>query len=243
VGLNRTLIIRVVLGIGIGIALLWVVVPRIVTWSQSAFSRNAGDVEIWIADRYIPAYSAVSRKQLRAVRWPRAYVPPGALLSQDPLSDERDRPRFSAAVAIPEGQPLTRTLLFEAGQGDSLATLLRPGQSAVSFEVDRARGAGGWVKPGDTIAVFFARPDMRLMIPSITVLAVDGKRLSTAVEPPSVKENENELLLMQTQASSLVITVRANPIEAASLIKATDAGRVHLIVRSAGDELPWPMAN
>lgn len=39
-----------------------------------------------------------------------------------------------------------------------MSSLLRPGKVAVSFKVDRERSAGGWVHPGDTIAVFQKQP-------------------------------------------------------------------------------------
>ena len=77
------------------------------------------------------------------------------------------------------------------------------------------------------------------MIPSITVLAVDGKRLQTAAGSEPTSSEESEALFQQTPASSLVITVRANPQESNAIIKAVHTGSVHVVIRSAGDDLPW----
>lgn len=240
---NKSLWIRALLGGAILAALMWVEIPRVL--SHVPMGPN-GDVALWVADQYIPAYAPVTLKHLRKARWPRAYVPPGALLVQESLTDNLERPRFSAAVAVPEGQPLTRTLLFDAQSGESISSLLRPGQVAVSFQVERSKGAGGWVRPGDIVAVFSettqAAAGLRLIMPSITVLAVDDKRLSPEPAKATVHSSEEETI-PQPIPSSLVITVRANPLEASSLIKASERGSVHIVVRSSGDELPWTAVN
>lgn len=199
-----------------------------------------------VANRYIPAFSAVTAAQAVVRRFPKEYAPPGALSDLSELSDDKGLAAYGSAVAIPEGQPLTRSLLGRLGQRHEMASLLPPGQVAVSFSVDPVRGVGGWIQPGDAIAIFEIQDDLsgrapgrrqtRLLFSSVRVLAVDRRRIGAPVKETAHEEMASE------PADGNVLTVVLNPVEAARLVEVRERGQISALLRPLGDETPWTLS-
>lgn len=215
--------------------------PRLLAGLTTTSGRN-GLVSVWVADRYLAAHSGIRKDSVRLREFPREFVPPGALSADVRLEDERLLPLFTSAIAIPEGQPLTRALVVDSSQSDSLSNLLRPGKVAVSFEVDRAHGVGGWVRPGDSLALFVSSSERtRLLFSNVQVLAVDDQRLEP-LEPRADANEEQIIPEYASLSSARVVTVLLNPIDASTLIEARERGPIQTVLRSKGDDLPWPTA-
>jgi Flp pilus assembly protein CpaB len=216
-------------------------------WSSpSSDTGDAGDGQdtvVLMANRYIPALTAIKPEWVRFQTLPKAALPPGALARTEELRDSKGRLRFLSAVALPEGQVLSRTLLQEMDKSHGLSSLLEPGQVAISFAVDAVHGVGGWVQPGDRVAIFVtpvaAAKNTRLtklLFPVVTVLAVDRARLGQ--EPGGRKPaDEADAAIGAVEAGAL--TVLLNPIQAASLIEARELGTLTVVLRCFGDDLPW----
>ena len=200
-------------------------------------------VPVLVADRYIPAFTIIDEKMAAVRHFPKSYVPPGPLHAIRELLSEADRALYISAVAIPEGAPLTHTLLDELGKSRGMASILPPGKGAISFAADPVRAAGGWVEPGDTIAIFSTSLDAekgnssrktKLIFSAMVVLAVDKSRLgSTRAEPRPEAAAENP------EPGPTVITVLANPLDAARLVQAREQGHLSVVLRSLGDDAPW----
>lgn len=200
----------------------------------------AESTAVLVADRYIPALSVVRPAMVKPKLIPRRWVPPGALHSMKELESTQGAGLFSAAVAIPEGQPLTRTVVADLSRHHGMASYLSPGQVAVSFSVDPVRGAGGWIQPGDVVAIFTAenfsedrpgRAASQLLFSSVHVLAVDQKRVGLAADASADST--------ATNSGETVLTVGMNPIEAARLVEAREKGHLSVLLRALGDDAPW----
>src|SRR5438552_1203916 len=101
-------------------------------------SQDPGDVApVIIADRYIPSFTVIKPEMVRVQDFPKGVIPPGALRTKSELANENGQLLFTSAIAIPEGQPVTRALVTDATQNDTLGSLIRPGKVAVSFDIDR----------------------------------------------------------------------------------------------------------
>jgi pilus assembly protein CpaB len=210
-------------------------------------NEESQDSSILVAQSYIPPFSAVKQRQAVVKEFPRGFVPPGAFHALNELVDDNGRPRFFSTVAIPEGQPVTRALLTDIEKGHGMASLLEPGHLAVSFAADRVRGAGGWIVPGDTIALFLTRKDLpggfkkvntitQMIFPALQVLSVNNKRLDR--QALQMKEQKSPWGTGDTQdESDLVITVSLNLIEAPRLIAAQEQGHLTVALRSLTDDL------
>jgi pilus assembly protein CpaB len=200
-------------------------------------------VALLVADQYIPAFAIVKEKMVTVRFFPKDFVPPGALHEIHDLLSDDHRELYITAVAIPEGQPLTHTVIEELGKSRGMASILPPGKVAVSFAADPVRGAGGWVEPGDTIAIFDttletdkggSQHNTRLLFSTMAVLAIDKSRLGL---PRSVPASDD--LQANPEPGPTVITVVANPPEAARLVEAREQGRLSVVLRSLGDDIPW----
>ncbi len=202
----------------------------------------AETVAILLADKYIPAFTVIQPEDVRAAEIPKIFVPPGTLGSVQELKNESGQKIFVSAVAIPQDHPLTRTLLIDASRGEALGALIGPGRVAVSFELDRARGVGGWIKPGDALAIFTSSAlKPRLLFSSMLVLAVDSERLGEKKNKSATSSSEITMPpAFYGENGAHTITVLAWAREAPMLMEARDAGSLSVVLRSPGDDRPWP---
>jgi Flp pilus assembly protein CpaB len=211
-------------------------------------SDPADSVPVLVADAYLPAFQVVKPQGVKIRNYPKDFVPPGALHAKSELVSETGQFIFSSIVAIPEGEPLTRTILVEVGKDHGLSSLLHLGQVAVSFSIDKARAAGGWIQPGDTVALFETLPPdlsggltmrkkTRLLLNRVKVLAVDKAHLG---QRPEVADKTDAIAeLTAVESESHVITVLVNPTDADALIDARERGPLSVVLRAIGDDLPW----
>jgi pilus assembly protein CpaB len=207
-----------------------------------------------VADRYIPAFAVIKPEMVRAQEFPKRVVPPGSLKATSELTNESGQLLFTSAIAIPEGHPVTRALVTDASQNDTLGSLIRPGKVAVSFEIDRSHGVGGWIRPGDTVAVFGPTPmtaasfktqgkKMRLLFPSVLVVAVDDKRLGQSQTKAESATDSSVMPDSGPPNGAKIITVLVSPTEASAIIEAREEGNLSVVLRSLGDEIPWPQVD
>src|SRR5262249_43153371 len=155
----------------------------------------------------------------------------GALRDKNELLSDAKQPLFTSALAIPESHPITRALLVDASQTDALGSLLRSGKVAVSFEIDRAHGVGGWVRPGDVIALYTSGKNTGLLYPAVPVVAVDNKRLGHGAEKPRQDSQAAEGVPDIAEANgSKVLTVIVNPLEASGIIEAREEGALSVVL-------------
>lgn len=252
--LSRLERIRLGLVLGIGLSLLLLRLQQ----SHKRFSFHAAggeteDVAVLVTTRYVPAYQPLGTPAVEVRRFPREWVPPGALHGTPDLTQANGNPRFAAAVALPIGQPLTRTVLLECDAASRIAALLPIGKVAVSFAAERSRSSGGWIQPGDAIAIFESLPPndsrqapsraTRLLFPSIQVLAVDGRRLGEPL-PAEEQTKKNSWEEMNTApAETQIFTVLVTPLEAAVLTEARERGPLCSALRASGDDGLWPTVN
>jgi len=225
-----------------------IVVLAAFTWGPQIFKGRAGlgsddMAPVLVADRYIPAFSIVKEKMATVQYYPKGYVPPGALHALHEMQGDGGRELYLTTVAVPEGQPLTHTVLEELGKSRGMAAVLPFGKVAVSFAADPVRGVGGWVAPGNTISLFHTTLETekgrsfhktRLLFSALQVLAVDKNRLGQEPSSPSADE-----IPLNSEGGAVVITVLVNPLEASRLVDAREQGHLSVALRSLGDDAPW----
>ena len=241
---KQTLLRRVLIGM-IALILAYQGLSHYLTRAMDAGPDSPETLAILVADRYIPAYSPVKPRFISVRNFPRGYIPPGALHANEELVDTHGQPLFISAVPIPEGQPVTRTLMIDVANHHGIASLLAPGKVAVSFAVDKVRGVGNWIQPGDTIAIFqtptlappgHAASRSHVLFRSLRVLAVDKNRLGTPSKDGESKESPSSFMETPEENGS-VITVLLNSFEASLLIDAQEQGHLTAALHAVGDDL------
>ena len=226
-------------------ALIFMIFPKVHSIFHGSSFDPEDSVTVLVADSYIPAFSVIKAALVRGQEFPKGLVPPGALHTKTELQDENDRPHFISAIAIPAGQPVTHAMVTDTVQGDALGSLIRRGKVAVSFEIDRAHGVGGWIRPGDTIALFGSQAKKtRLLLPSVPVLAVDAQRLGqTPAKSDESGGDSTGAPGTQAPGDSKVVTVLVSPTEASLIIEAREEGSLSAVLRPLGDDFPWTLTN
>jgi len=244
--LNRKFLIAAVV-VASGVA-AYVCMPR---GAGDSESESADRVTVAVANRYIPAFTVIKKDWVDLKPYPKEYVPPAALHSRNDFVQGDGRELFMSNLEIPDGQPLTRIVLADTAKSHGLSTILHPGKMAVSFATDRARGAGGWIQPGDTVALFETAPrpgsrTLRLgqadvLFSAVEVLAVDNDRLGQPAVDPA---KSDALQLAEAQEKDVqVVTVLLNTSQVSTLIEARERGAISVGLRAPGDDLEWPATN
>jgi pilus assembly protein CpaB len=211
----------------------------ILSSSQPSSDEDSEMIAVLVAQRYIPAYTVVRPEWTTVRSLPRAYVPQGAFNAVKDLSGDKGQLVFKSAVALSEGEPLTRTVLTDLRKQNGLSSVLAPNKLAVTFAASNVRGVGGWVEPGDRIAIYKTQGEIlgnsqpvkttKLLFPSVEVIAVDKSRIGAA----PVKKDLMEQIGDQGDA---MITLSLNPIEAAAFIEAREQGHLSAALRPVGDD-------
>jgi len=236
----------------IRIVVVSVVVAAVIFYASSGLFETHGGSEddrqdnaaVLVARHYLPAFSLVHAADVTVRTFPKGFVPPGAFHAIAELGGDNETALFSTAVAIPDGQPLTRALVNELGKSHGMASVLSPGQTAVSFSVDAVRGVGGWIQPGDTIAIFETRRDgdvrvglsrrSKLLFSSVRVLAVNQKRLGSAENESKTHDDSGD-----SDPGSSIVTVVLHPFDAARLVESREDGHLSVLLRPLGDDAVW----
>jgi pilus assembly protein CpaB len=217
------------------------------TWMRAGSSGSASSpewVDVVVLRRYLPAQHVVKPSHASTLRYPKALVPPGAVLRTQDLVSENGKSVYLTAVSLPEGSVLTRSVLAVLGERHGLSAGLPQGKVAVSLSVNEVRGVGGWIAPGDSISIYEISKDgakpAQLLFPALSVLAVDRERVGAPVTDPKQGLDPAEaaaLEAMQAQQTHRIVTVLANPLEAALLTTARERGTLSAVLRSFEEEL------
>jgi pilus assembly protein CpaB len=111
-------------------------------------------VKVLVAKRELPTGAFVKAADLDWRDWPEAGLP--ETFTRAGKGSEKD---FEGAVVrnhLFAGEPIVRNRLVQPGDRGFLAAVLAPGRRAVAVPIDAARGAGGFIFPGDRVDVLLS---------------------------------------------------------------------------------------
>lgn len=215
---------------------------------------------VLVAKQAIAAGTPVSeaRTMLISHQVPASLVPSDAVrsISQD-IAD------LVTNVNIPQGQPLLREMLVQKSQRTG-ALLIPAGDVAVTLQLCLAADVGGYVKPGNNVAVYdtyatgsnqslqvscggshqaqnVSSVYTRLLLPSVTVLSV------TPAPEPQTSSSGTGIGLAGAASSAtsqgvVYVTLAATPEEAKRLVLLNEAGIPSLALTSGSGISPDPAA-
>ncbi len=122
-----------------------------------------------------------------------------------------------------KGEQLSWCDLEERGRG--LASVIPPGERAVTVSVDERSGLAGMLKPNDRVDVLLLggqeKPFARVLLPNVTVLAAGAR---TGLDAPG-----------ETEYAYATVTLACTPEESASLALAQAKGDLFLVLRNPED--------
>jgi len=209
-----TLLVAVILALGTGVLTL-----RYLSSLQQPTpvqQQQEQKKEVVVAAQDIPAHTKVTADMLRMTTKSAADVEP------DAVSDPRQIDGLVSVIGIPSGGTITLSKVTKPAW-ISLPVRLPPGMRAVSIAMDKVRGAGGFIQPGDRVDILAVRGgDERAgaILRGILILAVNSS-LDAAGATPAPD---------QTNVST--ITVALTPTQADLLIAADTNASLRLALRN-----------
>jgi pilus assembly protein CpaB len=176
-----------------------------------------------VAEVELPVGSEIRAEHLRAVDWPVASRPEGALRDPAQLVGK------VIASHVYRHEPILAARLAGA-EGGGLSAMLAPGTRAVAVRVDDVVGVAGFVHPGDSVDVIATiRSDggapitsSKVILQNIKVLAV-GKELDQRTKGPD------------KVVQATVATLQVDPSQSERLALAATQGKLLLTLRSSTD--------
>jgi pilus assembly protein CpaB len=172
---------------------------------------------IVVASEPISTTDRIDQTSVREVEWAGDFRPDGSFATiEELISGSGDEDARYALVNISRGEPILASRISGAGQRVKLSTLLAPGMSAVSIQVDATRGVAGFVIPGDRVdVVIVAGRSADVLLQGIKVVAVDqlsSDQVEGAVVARTVtfevSTQEAQKLILGAEIGSLSLTLR-----------------------------------
>ena len=180
-----------------------------------------------VASRPLKFGEKIAPDAVKSVPWP-GEMPEGAYSKIEDVVADGSRTTLRDVKA---GEMfLSSAISGEVGRLAS-SSLLGPEMRAVSFPVDEAAGAGGFVAPGDRVDIILTRQFgdeaayAAAIVQGARVLAIGQSQDTSTSEPMLVK----------------TATVEATPDEAQKIALAQKVGQLTLSLRGTGDEARLPV--
>ena len=184
-------------------------------------------VEVVVANRTLRFGETLRREDVRAINWPRNAVPEGAFTDMATLFPEGETRSRVVLRAMERFEPLMLVKVSAPGEDAGITSRLSRGMRAFTIRVDVTTGVSGFLRPGDTIDVYWTgsignRQDLtRLIQPGLRLVAVDQSADQDRGPAPAAARN---------------VTVEVTPAQAAALAQAQATGRLSLSLVGSMDD-------
>ena len=186
-------------------------------------------VQVVVATRDIPFGTAIQPQMLKAIAWPKAALPPGAVTNAAQLLPKQGGEPRRATRQISAGEIVLASKISGFGDKVTVVQNLLPGTRAMSIKVDAVTAVAGLLTPGDRVDVVLTQGrDETLravtILQNIRIVGVDQK----------TDENREQADVAKT------VTVEVTPEQGQALALAQKAGTLSLTLRTldAGEDKP-----
>lgn len=192
---------------------------------RAARANQVELVPVVVAKESLRYGQKVTLENLRRVQWPKDSLPEGVFQTAEELFPDGS-PKFRTVLrAMEAGEPLLAVKVTSPGEDAGLTSRLGRGMRAFAIRVDVASGVSGFLRPGDTVDVFWTGQSQnkqvtRLIQTGIQLIAVDQ----------TADEDTSRPLIART------VTVEATPQQVAALAQAQSTGRLSLSLVGADDD-------
>jgi pilus assembly protein CpaB len=193
---------------------------------QKLADKNVKTGNVVIVAKPLAFGKVLAREDVKMVRFPTTAIPKNAFRSMDELfgKKEEEKPPRAVLRIMEPLEILSKTKVSEFGEDAGIASRLGQGMRAFTLRVDVASGVSGFLRPGNTIDVFWTG---RVSKQTITRLILDGIQL-IAIDQIS-DEDRNRPYVART------VTVAVTPQVVAALAQAQATGKLQLSLRGTND--------
>lgn len=193
--------------------------------AQSAANKdNVPLVTVFVSAKTLRYGQKLTKKDVRAVKWPKNAIPEGAFTDPEKLFSDDDTKLRSVLRAMEKDEAILKIKVTEPGEDASVASRLTQGMRAFTIRVDVASGVSGFLRPGDSVDVYWTG---RLGKRDVTRLILEGVKL-IAIDQIADEDRNNPIV-------ATTVTAEVSPEVVASLAQAQATGRLLLSLRGAED--------
>ncbi len=188
-------------------------------------------VNVIVANRPLKYGERLTEEDVRVVGWPENAIPEGTFTEIAVLfPDQADNERFILRT-MEKDEAIMAVKITKPGEAAGLTSQLEKGMRAFAISVDVASGVSGFLRPGDTVDVYWTG--------SLRNISTDVEGEITRLIQPNI-----QLIAVDQSAGSDVtgttiartVTVAATPEQIAALAQAQNTGRLSLALVGIQDD-------
>lgn len=192
---------------------------------RAALAKNVPVTTVFVAAGPLRYGQRLREEDIRAVAWPQNALPEGIFTDKDELVSDDPKRLRTVLRAIEKDEPILAVKVTEPGEDAGVSSRLEKGQRAFAIRVDVASGVSGFLRPGDTVDVYWTgeargREVTKLIESKLKLIAVDQIADGDANRPVVAR----------------TVTVAATPRQVGNLAQAQNTGKLALSLRGAEDD-------
>jgi pilus assembly protein CpaB len=196
---------------------------------RAAAAQQVPTVEVFAVNRAIAYGEALTRADLKVIRYAEPYLPAGVFRSVEEMFPQGEGVVRRVLRPMEANEPVLAVKVTEPGEDAGITNRLSPGMSAFAISVDATSGVSGFLRPGDRVDVYWTGDAGNGDRIGVTRLIESGLKL-VAVDQ---KTDDN----MTTAVVARTVTVEVSPQQVARLAQAQASGSLSLaLVGQAGLE-------
>ncbi len=200
--------------------------------AQAALAKVVATETVYVAQGPLKYGQKLTKEDVRAVDWPVNAIPEGSFKELTEIFPENTDELRVVLRVIEKDEAILALKVTEPGEDTGLTSRLERGQRAFTIKVDVNSGVSGFLRPGDTVDVYWTgrvsigrdvndKGDVtKLIEPGVKIIAIDQ----------SAGDNLDEATIART------VTVSVSPQQVASFAQAQSTGTLSLSLVGAEDD-------
>jgi pilus assembly protein CpaB len=195
--------------------------------ARAAATNQVELVPVVVTNRKVQFGERLTTDNTAVRQWPKNALPEGAFTSVEEMFPQGFDVHRRALRVMEAGEVVMQVKATAPGQDAGVASRLGEGMRAFTIRVDASSGVSGFVRPGDSVDVFWTGRPPGSQRDDFTQL------IDTAVRVVAIDQNAN--MDIERAIVARTVTVEVSPQQAANLAQAQNSGRLSLALVGAAD--------
>ncbi|KUJ78601.1 Flp pilus assembly protein CpaB [Ruegeria profundi] len=191
----------------------------------------AGTTGVIVSNRTMKYGERLSEEDVRIVNWPDEAIPEGSFVDMAVLFPENANGDRFVLRTMEKDEALMEVKVTKPGESAGLTSQLEKGMRAFAISVDVASGVSGFLRPGDSVDVYWTGTVSSNYDGGGTEIT---RLIQTNIELIAVDQTAGTDLTGATIART--VTVAATPEQIAALAQAQNTGRLSLALVGVQDD-------
>lgn len=204
---------------------------RQATQDALANVKSVPTVGVIVSTRAMKYGEPLAKDDVRIVNWPEDAIPEGSFLDMAVLFPEDAKGDRFVLRAMEKDEALMEVKVTKPGQAAGLGSRIEKGMRAFAISVDVASGVSGFLRPGDSVDVYWTGSVSREFEGGGGEIT---RLIQTSIELIAVDQIAGSDLTGATIART--VTVAATPEQIAALAQAQNTGRLSLALVGVQDD-------